>query len=802
MKNIKGGKMKILFLHLSDLHIKDENTFPNKKIDKMINAIAEEKNIDKIFIVLSGDLAFEGIKEQYVVIKKILEKIITKLKKTYNISDYIDVIVVPGNHDINFKGTSLSRIEIQTKFFQNKQINEVTSDFIGKMDEFFEFASSNTCFITNKILDIKYYKLENYNIQFNLINSAINSTFKDPTNDGDKGLHYIDDSEIDKMGNSENNDLVISVMHHSPEWYHESCRHKFLSYINNKTNFLLCGHEHVNVENELIQNESKVTRIYGGPLAFGEKSIFNTILLDTEENKYKTCCYTWSNGMYQTEHGEFKKINNAIKIKPEFYNDFINDETLTNVRDFRDFFVFPELIDVNKEEKEQIINNKKLFDFIEKKRMIIIEGDDYSGKSCLSKYIYLELLKNKIPVFFDMKKLNSTRINKIIDYAFTEQYNSAQYNKSNFRQELLANKIAIIDDADKIDSQQFELLIIELKKIFGTIIIFKGLRSQYDIIDLAKKHLDEEENTLTIKICPIYHDTRIILIKKVCKTIIPTMSDLELEAKAKEINNIIRNKIQIFNLNPYFITLFIKTMLTSGYEKGEANVFNAVFVSNITNILKTNSKLDISVCILLLQRIAYYIHTNKEYPIKQDSIIKIINDYNEEGKGYRKLLNPVEIINELVKTRIINYYDEAGSICFFNNSYLAYFIAKEWLRVWDKEELQKIIDNICFGINGEILLFICFLYENAQDSILNIILERSETFFSEFDELNFMKKNIKYFLDDKRKLKLELPTGEDKDKKQKEIKQQEKKLTSDSKLKYIHIYDYDEMTISEAPMVF
>jgi 3',5'-cyclic AMP phosphodiesterase CpdA len=123
MKNIKGGKMKILFLHLSDLHIKDENTFPNKKIDKMINAIAEEKNIDKIFIVLSGDLAFEGIKEQYVVIKKILEKIITKLKKTYNISDYIDVIVVPGNHDINFKGTSLSRIEIQTKFFQNKQIN-------------------------------------------------------------------------------------------------------------------------------------------------------------------------------------------------------------------------------------------------------------------------------------------------------------------------------------------------------------------------------------------------------------------------------------------------------------------------------------------------------------------------------------------------------------------------------------------------------------------------------------------------------------------------------------------------------
>lgn len=794
--------MKVLFLHLSDIHIRDKSTYSNDKIEKMITAITQEESIEKIFIILSGDIAFEGIEEQYQLSRKILGQIIVKLKQKYNINDYIDVLVVPGNHDINFNHIPLSRAEIQTKFFKNNEKDQIYNEYIKKMDDFFEFASSNRCFVSNKIVDIRQIKIDNYVIQFNLINSAINSLLKDPTGDDDKGLHYIDDTEIVKMDSNKNNDLVISIMHHSPEWYNETCRHKLLSYINNKTDFLLCGHEHVNVESELMQSETKVTRICGGPLSFENESIFNTIILDTVENKYKTCKYIWCDNIYQMESSEFKKMNSDIKINSIFYNDFINDQTLNNISDFRDFFVFPELIDVSKEQKEQVISYKKLFELIDNKKMVIFEGDDYSGKTSLSKYIFLETLKNKVPVFFDMKSLNSIRINKIVDFAFAEQYNKTHYNKSNFLQEPKINKIAIVDDADKVDSQQFELLIEELKKSFGIIIIFNGLKSQYDIIELSKKHLDDEDGTITIKISPVYSDTRELLIRKVCKVIIPNISDNELEAKTKEINNIIRNQMQIFNLNPYFIVLFIKTILTSGYEKGEANVFNSVFVSNITNILKTNSKLDINVSILILQRIAYYIHTNKEYPIKAASITRIISEYNEEGKGYRKPLNPVNIINELVKTRIINYYNEEGDVCFFNNSYLAYFIAKEWLKLTDLKELEKIVDNICFGINGEILLFICFLYENSQVLILNTILERAESFFSYFDELNFIKNNIKYFLEDKKKIELSLPNARDKAHKQDEIKEQEKRLTSNDKLKYINIYDYDENTITEAPMVF
>lgn len=797
--------MKILFLHLSDIHIKDKNTVTYDMIDKMILAITQEEIVNKIFIIMSGDLAYEGIKEQYEETRKLIGRIVKKLKQKYKINDHIDILLVPGNHDINFNKTPKSRAEIQSEFFKNNQKDEVCSKYIKMMDDFFEFASINRCFISNKILDIKHFEIGNYKIQFNLINSSINSTLKDPTEDDDKGLHFIDEVEINKMENNKNNDLVITVMHHSPEWFNESCRHRLLAYINNKTDFLLCGHEHVNSESELLQSETKVVRICGGPLAFEKISIFNTILLDTDDNTYKTCCYTLKDDIYYPEFAKEKKLKTDIRINSSFYNDFINDNTLENVTDFRELFVFPELIDINKEQKNQtelVINNKKLFDLIDKKKMLIIEGDDYSGKTFLSKYIYLELLKDKIPVFFNMKKLNSIRINKLIDFTIEEQYNKTQYSKSKFFQEPKSNKIAIVDDADKVDSKQYEILIDELKKVFDTIIIFKGFNSQYDVIELTKKHLEDDESTLTIKICPTYSEKREELIKKVYKILEPNITDTNLVNKAKGINKIITNQIQIFNLNPYFIVLFTKTMINSGYERCEANIFNSVFISNITNILKSNSNLDINVSLLILQRIAYYIHTNKEYPIKQSSINKIISDYNQEGVGYRRSINPAELINELITTRIINYYNSEGDISFANNSYLAYFVAKEWLKIIDRQELKKMVDNICFGINGDILLFICYLYENSQVLIFNTILEGAETFFKNYKELNLKENNVKYLMDDKKKIKLKLPTSKDKEVKQEEIKQQEKRLTANERLKYINVYDYDESTINDSQMIF
>ena len=71
---------------------------------------------------------------------------------------------------------------------------------------------------------------------------------------------------------------------------------------------------------------------------------------------------------------------------------------------------------------------------------------------------------------------------------------------------------------------------------------------------------------------------------------------------------------------------FAKSVLNNHFEHGSGKVFNAVFHSNITNLIRNDSSLDVSTTMLLLQRIAYYIHTKREYPLSQRAFIDIINN--------------------------------------------------------------------------------------------------------------------------------------------------------------------------------
>ena len=59
--------MKILFLHLSDLHIKSDNAYCEFQIKKIIDSLRTAGSFDRLLFVLSGDIAFSGDKSQYNV---------------------------------------------------------------------------------------------------------------------------------------------------------------------------------------------------------------------------------------------------------------------------------------------------------------------------------------------------------------------------------------------------------------------------------------------------------------------------------------------------------------------------------------------------------------------------------------------------------------------------------------------------------------------------------------------------------------------------------------------------------------
>ena len=90
--------MYLGILHLTDLHINGKENF-DKELKSLINiCIADFCQCERIVIVVTGDIAFSGACEEYVLATSFFSELrdrISEKKPT-------DILFVPGNHDCNF----------------------------------------------------------------------------------------------------------------------------------------------------------------------------------------------------------------------------------------------------------------------------------------------------------------------------------------------------------------------------------------------------------------------------------------------------------------------------------------------------------------------------------------------------------------------------------------------------------------------------------------------------------------------------------------------------------------------------
>ena len=123
--------------------------------------------------------------------------------------------------------------------------------------------------------------------------------------------------------------------------------------------------------------------------------------------------------------------------------------------------------------------------------------------------------------------------------------------------------------------------------------------------------------------------------------------------------------------------------------QNDGNIFSKVFESSLTNALSPHvtAPLTVDKTMLVLGKIAYYIHAHKEYPVFDKKIIDIINSYCEE---YGTKVNSVNFIATVVHARILSEYGEDGLYKFTNNNYLAC-------------ESTKLCFNLCAHITAAIL---------------------------------------------------------------------------------------------------
>lgn len=758
--------MKILFLHLSDLHISSKDTLSYQKLDAIINSLKSVDDFDECIIIVSGDIAFSGKEEEYSITYKLFGYLLKNISNKYLNGKKINLLMVPGNHDLLFSKNYDRKVIVQEK---KENLKLFLSKYLGKLSSFFNLSKVNKCFLIDNLIDVVDLNVAGKLIRAVLINSAPFSTLKDSDNDFDIGLHYLPNSKLDFLKNFKNDaDFTFAVLHHPVEYFEESVKFEMREIFSNY-NAVFFGHEHRMSNIDVITNKfnDKVMHFSGGVLSGDDnfESTFNCLLCNFDRvvtsKKYE---FKWDSNQkyYSYDNFELHQHNGGYKF--ENHNLSFIDKLnccveLPNIK-LSDVFVFPEL-SIDEDKKRTTVSNIEAFlKYITDKKYIFIEGDDYSGKSALAKTLFFNYSQKMFPLFLDLSE-HKTFNEKTIERVFSEEYKVSKFSFQRFEQLDSSEKVLIIDHNKEIDLNRF---VSSVASSFDKIFFISSKTLNFDILDQAKNEVLYKDKIVRLKIESFYYEKRHELIRNICQ--IKKIDKDSIEEVSKKINDKIKNDLNFFTLNPGFISLYVVSYLDNTISSNEKNVFNAVFNANITNLISSNPKLDVSSTIYVLQLLAFYMYRNSRYPISEADFVQIIEKYNNDGIRSRPPIKALELLNNLISIRILKYTDEGVNIKFNSDNYFSFFIAKELLRNYlqgkEVTTFNTLVENVCFGINSDILIFMCYLVDNL--NLINTIIEKSKMFFSDVPVFTLEDEKYKSIFCSDKKICLDVPTVKDKDK--------------------------------------
>ncbi len=243
-------------LHLSDLHISCQEGFDQAVVfDPLLQRIERDQKAGfrPQMIVVTGDIASQGIKKEYDLAKEFFDALL----KSLNLSAE-QIFIVPGNHDVNRKKYRPKDVPVYENMQElNKELEdtEYRGDLLKGMEEYFQFIEEHyphhKCIDQGLVPFVKTFSTgtstattKNKKI-IRLI--GLNSAWMCRKSD-DERMISIGEYQIKKAMESFKEekekafDLQIFLLHHPLSWLWPKdktiCRHHF------NNSLLLCGHLH------------------------------------------------------------------------------------------------------------------------------------------------------------------------------------------------------------------------------------------------------------------------------------------------------------------------------------------------------------------------------------------------------------------------------------------------------------------------------------------------------------------------------------------------------------------------------
>ncbi len=787
--------MKLQLIHLSDMHFSKKTDPFEIQIDKIVQSMNAIGDADECILVLSGDLAASGRYNEYRYVSSLVGAISKTVREEKFNGKHIEVICVPGNHDVFFPKIAHVIDDITSL---EGDINTYVEQYLSGMEGFFNFARHRKCFLDDKIVSKRILIYGEKKVGFVMLNSAPLSMLGG--NAEDMGRHYLSDEQIVNIENATEADINVLVMHHNIEWFNSSCKDRLRKIISKKYSLVLTGHEHEPVgESRNINGTGEVQYVQGNALCgyATDGNGFCVINLDFGAGRMVGHSLLWNESFYVPKKILDAPIKDCIGrtfiAKREFIETIDKDRSKRRIDDY---YVFPSLTyntyKENEEvEKHDVETESDLMEVVQKYNKIVISGEHRVGKTLLANRMFRTFLsQGKTPLLLTASDANKKKIDRIVEYAFYEQYDSENDAYELFKQIHKNNKIVLLDEANLIPQNILNTLLKFLEDNFGKIIVFSEEKIDFDI---KKQVVDMmiESDTLNMMIKPFLYVKR----KKLISNILSCDKNRErdIDKETQKINELINAQIKYFNLNPEFIISFVNQ-----YERdyrfqfsSGLNVFNIVYESSIRNRIIANSEnVDVTTIINVLRELAFYMHFAKKNFVGIYEISNVIEKYKQD---YRQKVNIRSFIDATIKAKILD--DADNEIRFKDHTLVAYFVAQALNQKYHqdediKDDLEYLLKNLCFSINSDIVLFLALITNNPK--FVNIIINGAKKHFEQQEELSFDAENVKFLLDTTIPVKNSLPNEEERKQREEVLAKQEEDVKLSDLVELVNEYDYSE----------
>lgn len=794
--------MKIAIIHISDFHVRAGDNFLPQKIEGVLSALNILGKVDDYIVVFSGDLSQSGQVNEFKQSRYLIGKIISGIKQKNN-NKFVNLFMVPGNHDLCLSEKARVRKDIQ-EYYDNNTIEELIPVEISYLENYYLYSNANGRIPYDIFLSKKYCTFDGYKMQFNLINTAPFSTL-DPD---DKELHYFPDNKMHLLTRTPNVNLCITVMHHSYEWFNWNYKSNLEKAIIDNSELLLYGHDHRERTTSLSIDNSLDTWISSaGEMKFSSLDAvdsFNIIVVNTETNAFDGYVFNWDKNMKIYTHkvlAEQKSLqHHSSKLMPlPSFIKIIKQDNFNLSDDFTEYFVFPKLVSEskNKHDRNRIATNvEDLTEILFEKKKLIISGATNAGKTTLLKYLYCSLVNDKTPLFLSADRKQRIKTHNFIRHLFEEQYGEDRILFEKYEQLNVDKKVLIIDGWDLLNIKNKNALIKKIEDYFGYIIVSVG-NSQTNLVENVKGEISEQSKYFELHIKPFFTEKRNELVRNICLQR-SSYNDDDANNVNRLIDSLIQNNSGLFSLNPAFIVRYTNCFIQDPYQdytKGEA-VFSKIFEFELNqSIMKYVKRRDADELFTAFEEVAGYMYTNKKDELPIEEVRSIIENYNDT---YGECINVRDVITIGIKAKILQETDNLY-IYFLNKNHLSYFIAKYLIRLSqgepaDTSGIEYALENICFGINSDIVLFISYILNNTR--ILTSISNYAGELLKPWDTLNLTDKNISLF----HNVPLEQiapPSDEEKKKYESAKEDLEEIHYSEDVVEAKGLFDYDDANIDQ-----